>query len=85
MIYGIPLIGWILGIFVHTSMAVPFWFLWTVCGIGQVYFYWLPEIYHDLPFFHCIGLFVTISILKKIVSPILSSSSSSTGTDKKAS
>lgn len=37
MINAIPVIGWALSLFFMASLAVPFWFIWTVCGIGATY------------------------------------------------
>lgn len=71
MINALPIFGWLLSLFVQTSMAVPFWFCWTVCGLGQIYFYWLPTVYHNMPFWHCVGVFMILSILKAVLIPKL--------------
>lgn len=75
----IPGIGWFISFIFCTSLAVPFWFIWTLCGIGDTYFYWLPEVYRFIGFWNTIGLFMVISILKLVLIPhgIMSSSSSS--------
>lgn len=69
MINAIPLFGWFMSIAFSTSLSVPFWFFWSICGIGEKYFYWLPQIYHYISFLNCIGLFVVISILKATIVP----------------
>ncbi|HEY4506768.1 MAG TPA: hypothetical protein VJH71_01205 [Candidatus Paceibacterota bacterium] len=69
MLNVIPVVGWILDIFFKASLAVPFWFIWTVCGFGKRYFYFVPPVYQDLPFFHCLGLFIVIPIIYIIVVP----------------
>jgi len=71
MVNYIPIIGWLISLLFNTFLAIPFWFLWTACGVGRVYFYWLPATYLDLPFFHCIGLFMVISMLKVVLTPKL--------------
>lgn len=52
-------------------MAIPFWICWTAFGIGEIYFYWLPEVYQSIPFWSCVGLFMCISILKSVIIPKL--------------
>lgn len=74
---AIPVIGWALSLFFTTSVAVPFWVIWSVCGIGAKYFYWLPEVYQSIPFWNCVGLFMVIGILKHVLTPKLVSVSQS--------
>lgn len=81
---GIPIIGWALSLLIAASMAVPFWIFWTVCGIGSRYFYWLPEVYHAVPFWHCVGLFIVCDIIKSCFIPKLASVSQSNGSEKKS-
>jgi hypothetical protein len=64
MLNMIPVFGWLLSFILYTSMAIPFWILWTSCGLGGEYFYWLPERFHALPFWHTVGLFMLLSMLK---------------------
>lgn len=71
MINAIPILGWILSFVFNASLSVPFWVCWTAYGLGAKYFYWLPEVYHDIPFWNCVGLFVTISIIKTVLVPKL--------------
>lgn len=77
MINAIPFLGWMLSVIFSISLAIPFWLCWTVGGIGEMYFYWLPSTYRSIPFWHCVGLFMAISILKAVLIPHLSSTSSS--------
>ena len=51
---AIPIIGWALSLVFNTSMAVPFWIIWTVCGIGEKYFYFVPEKFLAIPFWDCV-------------------------------
>ena len=73
MINGIPVLGWILSVVISMSMSLPFWFFWTVCGIGKKYFYFIPVLYQSISFWNCVALFICISILKSILIPSLSS------------
>mgnify|MGYP003405926414 CR=1 FL=1 len=74
---SIPIFGWLIDLALKTSLAVPFWFFWTFCGLGQKYFYFLPNVYHSVPFLHCIGVFSIISILKVVLVPQFASVSNS--------
>lgn len=73
MINAIPIFGWMLSLFFSISLAVPFWIVWTACGIGDTYFYFLPPVYHAPGFWACVGLFMVPSILKAVVVPKLAS------------
>jgi hypothetical protein len=69
MINGIPVLGWFISFIINASLAIPFWFIWSVCGVGDTYFYFLPEVYRGIGFWSCIGLFIVISILKSVLIP----------------
>jgi hypothetical protein len=71
VVNAVPIIGWFLSILVSTSLSVPFWFFWTVCGIGEKYFYFLPPVWKSIPFFECIGLFIAVSIIQAVFVPKL--------------
>ena len=73
MINKLPFIGWILSLMATVSLAIPFWICWTSCGIGSLYFDFLPAKYQSLPFWHCVGLFMVIGILKGTFTPSLAS------------
>ena len=34
----IPVLGWIASFFLNLFLSIPFWFVWTVCGIGRHFF-----------------------------------------------
>lgn len=70
-LHMIPVVGWILGGLFSVSMSVPFWFCWTICGIGRAYFDFLPSKYQSIPFWHCVGLAIVIGILKTVLIPRL--------------
>jgi hypothetical protein len=72
MINTIPIVGWIISLVGYASMAVPFWICWTGYGLGRTYFYFLPGRYHDIPFWHCVGLFIIVSVLKNMVPKLAS-------------
>lgn len=82
MLNAIPVIGWFFSAFFSISLAIPFWFIWTVCGIGERYAYWLPTIYLHPGFWDCVGIFISMSIIKLVFIPSLGASSSSSSGGK---
>lgn len=68
---SIPVIGWITNIVLMASLAVPFYFMWNY--VAPTYFYWLPDVYQNIPFWDCVWLFTVISILQKVLIPKLAS------------
>lgn len=83
MINAIPFFGWFLSLFFAIGLAVPFWFIWTVCGIGQTYAYWLPAIYQTPGFWARVGIFICTSIIKAVFVPKFGSVSSTSEVAKK--
>ena len=71
MINALPVIGWILSVGASMSMSVPFYFIWN--ALAPTYFYFLPPVYLHLPFWHCVGLFVILPILKVALVPSIAS------------
>jgi len=71
MLNKIPFIGWALTFAASVSLSVPFWFIWN--RLAPIYFYQLPEVYKHIPFWHCVGLFIVIPILKHTLVPQLAS------------
>lgn len=69
MLNVIPVVGWIINLLLVMSLSVPFWLIWTVFDFGERYFYFVPETYHSLPFWHCVGLITVIGILKLVLVP----------------
>jgi hypothetical protein len=63
---AIPVVGWIVTGLFAISTAIPFWFIWTRCGIGEIYFFFLPETYKSIPFWDSVGLFIIAWILKSL-------------------
>ena len=69
MLNAIPIIGWLISFITTVSLSLAFWICWSVGNIGKTYFYFLPNIYQDISFWNCVGLFITISILKGTLIP----------------
>jgi hypothetical protein len=82
MLNAIPFFGWFLSALFAISLAVPFWFIWSVCGIGETYAYWLPQVYKHPGFWDCVGVFIVIGIIKTVFLPRLATSSSSSNNSK---
>lgn len=55
--------------------AAIFWGIWTYAGIGKAYFTFLPAAWQAIPFLHCWGLTVVMSIVARLVFPSRTSSS----------
>ena len=79
---AIPVVGWALALLFNISTAVPFWIVWTACGIGRKYFYFLPDVYQSVGFWECVGWFTVVGILKRVLTPQFASV---TQTNEKAS
>lgn len=71
MLNAIPVIGWFADLFFKVSLAIPFWLIWSVFGIGEKYFYFLPTVYQDPGFWNCVGVFMVVPILKAVFIPKL--------------
>jgi len=84
VINKIPFFGWFLSIVAAIGLAVPFWFCWTVFGLGPKYFYWLPAVYQSIPFWDAVGLFIVISIVKGTLTPKFARVSNTTTTQVEA-
>jgi len=67
MLNSIPIIGWLINIVLMISLAIPFYFMWG--HVAPIYFYWIPEVYQEIPFWDCEWLFTVISILKAVLVP----------------
>jgi hypothetical protein len=82
MLNAIPVIGWFISALCAMSLAVPFWLIWTVFGIGNTFFYWLPPVYLQPGFWECVGVFIVVSIIKLVFVPRFASSYSSSEAKK---
>jgi len=50
--------------------TIPFWFLWTYLGYGEMYFSFLPKVWQSIPFWHCLGLMLIFGMIRAIVLPV---------------
>ena len=82
MFNAIPVFGWLIDFFIKASLAVPFWFIWTVLGLGKKYFFFLHPVYLNPSFWDCIGLFMTVPIIYLIFMPKLVSVSQTNNNNK---
>ena len=64
---ALPIVGWFLSTFCAISMAIPFWFCWSYCGLGTHYFYFLPPVYQSISFWNVVGLFIIIWTLRSLL------------------
>jgi hypothetical protein len=69
MLNTIPVFGWLLDFILKASLALPFWLIWTIWGMGKKYFYFLPQTYLEPGFWECLGLFIAVPILYMIFIP----------------
>lgn len=77
-----PIVGWLLSFIGNASVAVPFWIIWTKCGLGDFYFgEYLPARFVNLPFWHTVGLFMCASIIRGQVPKLASVSNTNTCKD----
>lgn len=67
MINSIPVIGWLISFFLSASLAIPFYFIWN--SLAPTYFYFLPDVYKQIPFWDTVGLFMIVPILKHMLVP----------------
>ena len=67
MINAIPIVGWIISFFLSASLAIPFYFIWN--SLAPTYFFFLPDVYKNIPFWDTVGLFMIIPILKHMLVP----------------
>lgn len=80
MLNAIPFVGWLLSFVFAVSLAIPFFFIWN--ALAPTYFYFLPDVYKNIPFWDTVGLFMIIPILKFMLVPKFGGSSSSSSTSK---
>lgn len=64
---AIPILGWLIAGAVCLFVAIPIYFLWN--WLAPTYFYWLPKIYLELPYWHVFGLLWLISSIKGLFLP----------------
>lgn len=70
-IYTIPVIGWVVGFVMQVSAAIPLYIAWN--AVAPIYFgRWLYPEWLNIPFWHMVGLIVSVSIIKGVVLPSFS-------------
>lgn len=67
MINKLPIIGWLLSIVTSVSLSIPFYFIWN--ALAPTYFYQIPAVYQNIPFWDCVGLFIVVPIVRDILTP----------------
>lgn len=68
MINKIPFLGWILSFIAPASLSVPFYFIWS--SLAPIYFADIvPVKFLNIPFWHCVGLFIVIPIVRDLFTP----------------
>lgn len=50
---------------------VVFWFIWTICEFGKIYFFFLPVVWQSIPFLHIVGLVLVIEFIFLVITPII--------------
>ena len=68
----IPILGWFLAAVICFFVAIPVSLLWN--WLAPTYFYWLPRVYLDLPFWHVFGLLWLLSSVRGLLLPSISAS-----------
>ena len=68
----IPIVGWLIAAAICFFVAIPVSLLWN--WLAPTYFYWLPKVYLDLPFWHVFGLLWLISSVRDLLLPSISTS-----------
>lgn len=69
---AIPIVGWLIAALLCFFIAIPVWMLWNM--LAPTYFYWLPKVYLELPFWHVVGLLWLVSSLRSLLLPSISAS-----------
>ena len=64
-ILTIPIIGLLIAAIICFFVAIPVWVLWN--WLAPTYFYWLPQVYLSLPFWHVFGLLCLISSVRGLL------------------
>lgn len=48
-------------------ISIPFWIVYSLCGIGEKFFYFLPVVYQAPGYWNTVGLFTVFFLLKGVV------------------
>lgn len=68
----LPIVGWLLSFLFNLFLSIPFWFIWTVLGIGEKFFSFLPEAFQAPGFWSVVGLFICLEIIRNVIFPSMS-------------
>lgn len=63
----IPVIGWLINAVISFLLAIPFTILWN--WLAPDYFFWLPDVYLNIPFFKVACLLYLIGMIKDNIIP----------------
>lgn len=85
MINAIPFLGWFIDFCLKASLAIPFWYIWDICNVGERFVYQLPIVYHHPGFWNIVGIFIVIPIMKGIFLPSFSITNNTTSKSTKKS
>lgn len=69
----IPIIGWFTAAVLCFFVSIPMYFLWN--SLAPTYFFFLPKVYMEIPFWHVFGLIWLLSALRSLLLPSITSSS----------
>jgi hypothetical protein len=75
----IPIVGWLIAATICFFVAIPVSLLWN--WLAPTYFYWLPNVYLDLPFWHVFGLLWLLSSVRGLLLPSISATANSKKAD----
>lgn len=78
---AIPVVGWLISFVINVFLSIPFWFIWTVCGVGRNYFSFLPETLQAPGFWAVVGIFICFEILRGVIFGLKTETKSSAGGD----
>ncbi len=68
VVNAIPIVGWIVSFVLATFLAIPFWFIWTYMGVGEM-FGFLPMALQNPGFWPTVGIFMCLSIFRAVALP----------------
>lgn len=63
----IPIFGWMIAATIAFLCAIPLYFLWN--WLAPIYFYFLPDVYLSIPFWHIWGILWLFPIVKSVLFP----------------
>ena len=71
--FGLEYIAALIKVFFNIAFsivtAIPFYFSWNC--IAPVYLSFIPEVYHNIPYWHIVGIFLACTFLGEQISKLL--------------